>query len=207
MNRREALKGLSLSIGYIVSTPLVLSALESCTQPKISWSAVFFDSNEQTLVSHLVDIVLPTSDIPGGLDLNLPEFADMMCNDVLNDQDQDLFHKGAKLFAEKVIAPSKGSVENATRSKTEQVFKSYFDLNEEESNRVLKRQSTDFISVKEGEKEDYLIYKFLFTVRSFALLGYFTSEKIGTEVLNFDPIPGLWQPCIPVEDVGNAWTI
>ena len=55
--------------------------------------------------------------------------------------------------------------------------------------------------------EDYLMYKYLMAVRTISLLGYFTSEKIGKEVLNFDPIPGVWKPCIPVEEVGNVWTI
>lgn len=208
MNRREALKGLSLSIGYVVSTPLVLNVLESCTQPKIGWSAVFFDSGEQTLVTHLVDIILPASNIPGGLDLNLPEFADMMCRDVLNETDQAYFHKGSMLFAEQVNQHSGRAVERAKKSDITEVFKKFFDLSENDSKLVLKTQSMQFQSLKEeDEKNDFLIYKFLFTIRSFALLGYFTSEKIGTEVLNFDPIPGVWQPCISVNEVGNAWTI
>jgi len=37
--------------------------------------------------------------------------------------------------------------------------------------------------------------------------GYFTSEKVGKEVLRFDPIPGSYQGCIPLEDVGRLWTI
>ena len=59
----------------------------------------------------------------------------------------------------------------------------------------------------EKEAETYALYKCLFSIREFALLGYFTSENIGTEVLNFDPIPGGYKPCIPVSEVGNAWTI
>ena len=57
------------------------------------------------------------------------------------------------------------------------------------------------------EKDRFAIYKFLFTIREFALLGYFTSEKIGKEYLVFDPIPGGYKPCIPLSEVGNAWTI
>jgi hypothetical protein len=44
-------------------------------------------------------------------------------------------------------------------------------------------------------------------VREFALLGYYSSEQIGKEVLVFDPIPGGYKPCIPLSEVGNAWTI
>jgi hypothetical protein len=57
------------------------------------------------------------------------------------------------------------------------------------------------------ELERYHLCRFLFVVREFALLGFFTSERIGKEVLVFDPIPGGYKPCIPLSEVGNAWTI
>ena len=38
-------------------------------------------------------------------------------------------------------------------------------------------------------------------------VSYFTSEKIGEEVLSYDPIPGRQEGCVPVEDVGNVWSL
>ena len=39
--------------------------------------------------------------------------------------------------------------------------------------------------------------------RQFALLGFFTSETGATQVLNYDPIPGIYSGCESLEEVGG----
>lgn len=207
MNRREALRGLSLSIGYVVAVPTVLNTLQSCTTETPTWKSKFLNENEKVMVSHLVDIILPASEIPGGLDLNLPEFIDLMCKDVLSEADQDFYHQGSKLFAARFEKSFGHVADKADRKEIETLFSSYFDKPQEDSQRIIKDQGKGIDEIDPSEKDDYLIYKFLFQTRTFSLLGYYTSEKIGKEVLNFDPIPGVWEPCIPEEDIGNAWAI
>jgi len=52
-----------------------------------------------------------------------------------------------------------------------------------------------------------LIYKFLLATRTYTITGYFSSELVGEKILSYDPVPGAWEPCIPVEDIGNAWSL
>lgn len=207
MNRREALRGLSLSLGYAVSVPTVLSVLQACSVENESWTAVFLTENEKNMVTQLVDIILPSSDIPGGLEINLPQFIDMMCKDVMIKSDQDIFHQGGEVFANRFKLKFDKDIIKAKKKEVLEVFSVYFDKTPAESKKILDKQKKNIEEVPASEMQDYLMYKCLIAVRSFSLLGYYTSEKIGTEVLNFDPIPGAWQPCIPVSDVGNAWTI
>ena len=48
---------------------------------------------------------------------------------------------------------------------------------------------------------------FFHQMRELTLLGYFTSEQVGKNVLHYDPIPGKFQADIPLAEVGNrAWT-
>ena len=88
MKRREAIKDLSLGIGYVVSAPAVLGILESCSNPEPSWTADFLCDELKPMVIHLVDIFLPSSDIPCGVELNLPQFIVKMCADILVKKDQ-----------------------------------------------------------------------------------------------------------------------
>jgi hypothetical protein len=30
---------------------------------------------------------------------------------------------------------------------------------------------------------------------------------VGKEVLNYDPVPGHYDGCVPLSDIGNAWTL
>lgn len=207
MNRREALKGLTLGMGYVVAVPTVMSMLESCATETETWPAVFLTDKEKHMVVQLVDIILPASDIPGGLDINLPQFIDMMCKDVLNTSDQEMFHQGSQVFAERFTEKFDKDIIKAKKKEVLALFSGYFDKSTDESSVILNTQRKNVNDIPADELQDFLMYKCLMTVRTFSLLGFYTSEKIGTEVLNFDPIPGVWQPCIPVPEVGNAWTI
>ena len=207
MKRREAIRNLSLGIGYVVSAPVVMSVLESCSEPTPDWKGVFLDEKLVPITVHLVDIILPSSDIPGGLDLNLPQFVDKMCADVLSSSDKKLVLKGGALFANKMNSATGEDASEANREAVEKVFKSYFDLDPSDTKAVLEQQKKDAAEINEDEQDSFKLYKFLFTIREFALLGYFTSEKIGKDYLVFDPIPAGYKPCIPLSDVGNAWTI
>ena len=48
---------------------------------------------------------------------------------------------------------------------------------------------------------------FFHQIKELTLLGYFTSEPVGKNVLHYDPIPGRYDGCIPLSEVGNkSWT-
>ncbi len=65
----------------------------------------------------------------------------------------------------------------------------------------------DKSDLKGDKLNTYLIYKFLTETRRYTLYGYYTSEHVGETILSYDPIPGVYEPCIPLEDVGNSWSL
>ena len=207
MNRRDTIKGLALSFGYVVAAPTVLSALESCTTTNETWTAVYFSKEEQHFVTHLVDIILPSTETPGGLDVNLPQFIDMMSQDIFPPEEKDIFKEGSEIFSIRFKEKFGKDISASSRDEIAELFAVYFDLEAEEQGKVRYLQSKPIEEVPAEEVDNYKMYKFLFNIRSLALFGYFTSEKVGKEVLNFDPIPGKYVPCVPVSEIGNAWTI
>lgn len=207
MRRREAIKNLSLGIGYVVSAPALMGVLESCSRPGPEWQAIFLNEEQAHLVTHLVDIILPPSDIPGGLELNLPQFVDKMCADLLDEADLDWFRQGSEQFSRSLASMTGKKVANSRRKEVLKVFESFFEVPENEKKLILERQRIGAEGLNGEDKDSFALYKFLFIVREFALLGYYTSEEIGKNVLVFDPIPGGFKPCIALSEVGNAWTI
>lgn len=207
MNRREIIKGLALSFGYAVAAPTVVSVLESCSTKSETWQAVYFSKKEQHFVIYLVDIILPRTDIPGGLDVNLPQFIDMMSQDMFPPEEKNMFKEGSEIFAGRFNEKFAKDISESSKDEIAELFALYFDLEDEEQAKVRSMQSKTIEEIAEEERDSYKMYKFLFNIRSLALFGYFTSEKVGKEVLNFDPIPGRYVPCVPVSEIGNAWTI
>ncbi|MFB3104238.1 MAG: gluconate 2-dehydrogenase subunit 3 family protein, partial [Pseudomonadales bacterium] len=78
---------------------------------------------------------------------------------------------------------------------------------EQEQTRIFAEQDKNLADIDAENKDVYLIYKFLLSVRQNTLFGYFTSEKVGKEVLNYDPIPDRYDGCVPLADIGNGWTV
>jgi len=207
MNRRDSIKGIAMSLGYVVAAPAVISVLESCTKKDKTWQAVYFSEKEQHVVTYLVDIILPSTETPGGLDLNLPQFIDMMSQDMFSAEEKSVFKEGSEIFASRFNEKFGKDISGSNQKEVAELFAVYFDLTPEEQGKIQFMQSKPIDEVSAEEMDNYKMYKFLLNIRSLALLGYFTSEKVGKEVLNFDPIPGRYEPCVPVSEIGNAWTI
>ncbi len=207
MDRRKALKNLTLSIGYAVAAPTLFSMLSSCTDKPETWSPLYLTETQKYIITHLVDIILPTSETPGALDVNVPQFIDLMYNDIETENNQLLFQKGSVIFQEKFESTIGSKALDGSKEEFQQVFETYFKLSEEDTKKILKEQKLNFEEVSEDRIADYQLYKFLFSVRYYTLFGYYTSKKVGTEVLNYDPVPGVYQGCIPLSDVGNAWSL
>jgi len=207
MDRRSALKNLTMSIGYAVAAPTLFSLLSSCNSKVETWKPIYLSEDQKHMVENLVDIILPSSNTPGALDVNVPQFIDIMYHDIEQQNNQQLFQKGSKVFQEKFEGMFGKNVIKGSKEEFQELFESYFKLSDEDTQKVLSNQKLNERKIGDDEKSDYYMYNFLFSVRYYTLFGYCTSEKVGKEVLNYDPVPGVYQGCIPLEDVGNAWSL
>ncbi len=205
MNRRSALKNLTMSLGYTVAAPTIFNMLASCTAEAETWKPIFLSSEEKHMVTHLADVILPTTDTPGALDVNIPQFLDLMYHDIEKKENQELFKKGAAIFTKKFNIP----ILEGKKEDFEKSLSSYFNISKEDSEYILKEQRLPLEKIKEDKIENYALYKFLLSVKYYTLFGYFTSEEVGENVLAYDPIPGSYQACISVNEAtgGRAWSL
>lgn len=209
MDRRNALKNLSLSLGYTVAVPTIFNMLSSCTAEAEGWKPLFLSSEEKHMVTHLADIILPKTDTPGALDVNVPQFIDVMYHDIEQPHRQERFKKGAALFAKAFKSQFSTKASKGNKAQFETQLASYFNLSAEATAAVLQQHYNTEDEIAPAETDDYLLYNFLLSIKEYTMFGYLTSEKVGEEVLNYDPIPGELIGCISVEDLpnGRAWSL
>jgi len=207
MDRRTAIKKISASLGAAATAPTLLSLLVSSTADAQSWKAESLSGEQQHIVTHLVDIILPSSQIPGALDVNVVQFIDKVYSQVFTEQEQQSFQAGASQFSQVFSSLFNRSAIRGSRNEFQQLIKTYFDLPQDQQNIIFSEQKRPLSEIDSANKNRYLIYKFLLPLRSNTLYGYFRSEKVGTQVLNFDPVPGAYDGCVPLADIGNAWTV
>ena len=73
MDRRKALRNIGSGIGAIAITPTVVSLFQSC-QTAVTYTPVFIPAEDFGIVSNLMELIIPKTDIPGAIELKLPEF-------------------------------------------------------------------------------------------------------------------------------------
>ncbi len=207
MDRRSVIKNLTLGIGYSIAMPSLITVFNSCTSKGDDWQAVFLTNPQKIFVTYLSDIILPPTDLPGALDLAIPQFIDKMMHNVVIDEDKELVMKGWEIFEKVYREQYNKETAKATREECLELLKTYFNISKEREEYIFRLIALDVEEVPASEIAVFLTYKFLITIRSFTLLGYYTSEYIGEHVLNYDPIPGTYEACIPVSQVGNAWSL
>lgn len=197
MDRRKALKQTGWLAGTALTMPSLLSLLQSCaTEDRLSYAPMFFNPDEAKTVAALVDAILPRTDTPGALDVNVDVFLDKVVAETYDAAGQEQMRANLADFNDRCQ-----SQQGAPFFELDQDGKIAFLRAEEQSSGQF---NPGVWGTTVGEQGPIGFYR---AFKSMALWAYFSSEEIGKNVLNYDPIPGPFLPCIPVAEVGNKWTL
>jgi hypothetical protein len=183
LTRREALRRASLLLGVAFTPSILAAAAAGVTPPVASGKKGFLGDRERALVAALAERLLPRTDTPGAIDAGVPAFIERMVNAYFTDRERQTFLAGLP------------EVDALSRSRAGNDF---VPLRPEQQDAVLAALAE--AAVGQG-------VTFYSLVREATIVGYFTSELVGKTVLHYDPVPGRFDACIPISEVGNvAWT-
>lgn len=187
MDRRKALKNIGIGFGAITVTPTVVSLFQSC-QTTPTYTTVSFSQEQFYVVADLMDLIIPTTDIPGAKDLKLPEFADAYVDAVFNEQRKEGLINGLNAFIEEALLDSGKSKPGdlTTQDWDAQLAKNLKTIG-------LESPAAAFAEQLRG-----------MTVNAFKI-----NEYIGEEVLAYRPIPGEQRGCVDLMEAtgGKAWSL
>ncbi len=206
VDRRTALRNISIGTGITISSGALISILPSCkVTPTVNWVPEFFSGPEARLIEEMAELILPKTDTPGALDCGIGPFVDRMINNVFLPKQKSFFRKGLYHFVEGDLSTRK--VPNLTSEEiSDQLHLALENLSQESYQKLVK--ITDNPTYNSDEATDHETkYSFLISVKRLTILGYFSSQLIGEEYLNYDPIPGLYWGCVPISDIGNSWSL
>ncbi|MBJ2174972.1 gluconate 2-dehydrogenase subunit 3 family protein [Aureibaculum sp. A20] len=194
MNRRDAIKGLGLSLGYVVATPAIVSMLQGCKTEVDLWKPVFLSVNQGYVLRNLVDLILPTTDTsPGALDVNVPEFIDVYVSKTATvEGKEDYKNKMDALLDELGVLDKNPTI--LKPSDFENMLSKYLRSSSDQQSGFTDKEKIAFDALK--------------GIRGRAVWAYRTSEEIGENVLAYDPVPGVQKGCISIEETkGKAWSL
>lgn len=198
MNRRDVLKNMGFATGYLLATPTILSMLQSCTSDVKTWVPDFLSSEEGIVLTKLVDVILPKTELPSATELNVPQFIDKFINEVLGDEQQTQIKNG---FNTMISLLKQNGIEPVEKL-TEDNYKSLLDQH------MLVKGEIDKERAANPESLELTKSEFLNSLKGITIMAYVTTEEIGERVLKYDPIPAAYY-CGDLQELtgGKSWSL
>lgn len=179
MKRRDALKNIGLAAGFAVAAPSFFSLLQSCTNEP-SWIPSYLNKEEQTVLTNLVDIILPkTATTPSATEVNVPQFIDKYIHEVLDTEDQGI----TRAAFTRVIAILKPNETTTIDKITTAQYTALLDKH------LLVKGDIDEERKANPEAEIMTTSELLGQLKWMTINAYRTSEQVGENILMYDPIP------------------
>jgi hypothetical protein len=196
MNRREYIKNTAATLGLTLAGVSISEIFISCqNDAKLDWKPIFFTNNQAALIAEIAETILPKTQTPGAKELAVPQFIDKMVFETMDEASQKDLLRGMEGF--------------------EKTVKENYDLDFLSLNY---QQKTEFLNKLDKEKPrsgmsmwginlepDAPKPTFFKIIKSLTIFGFYTSEEIGRNVLSYDPVPGEYIACMPLNGQ-NTWT-
>ncbi len=183
--RRTALKQMALLCGLSLSTQSldVLAATVKDTMPHVT---KFFTPEQLQMTGVLADLIIPTTETPGALALNVHGFLDKFIADCLSKTEQKTVLDGLK------------KINAVAEDKFQKTFLTCTPKQHIQLLTAIERPEMGF------DAQDQQFFAFF---KSLTLFGYYTSEIGATKELAYLAVPGGYQGNFPFANVGKAWAL
>ncbi len=189
IGRREAIRRAALLAGVALSPAWLMAVgpafAEAPAGKRASQAAAGsrLTSAHAAIAGAVADRILPRTDTPGAADVGVPAFLDLLYGRFMTPEER------------KMLADGLNGVDAAAKAAHGGAFTT---LSPDRQDTVLRA----IARAEEGKDQG-----FFRLIRSATILGYFTSEPVGRNVLHYDPVPGRYEGCVPIEQVGRRnWT-
>ncbi len=188
INRREAIKRVSLIMGGALSSSAIAGVLQGCSAKKqLDWKPEFLSEDQAAIVSEVAERILPKTDTPGAKDAGVPEFIDLMLKDIYTEEEKQNFIAG---------------INQLEADSESQYGDSFVELEPQQQDELLKKYAAQMSEQSNGEKKPFFA-----EMKELTLLGFFTSEVGATQFLNYVAVPGSYNGCVPLQEIGKAWAV
>lgn len=188
MDRRDILKASAIFLGYGLVGGTSIAVLNGCKADKsVDWTPTFFTQEQINVLAEVAERIIPKTDTPGAKEALVDRYIDEAVKNNFKKEAQDRILEAVGIFD----------------AQANELFKKNFvDITDAQKDQILQKLAD--ASKKDNDTEMGKIFPQL---KSLVAAGYFTSEIGATMALVYDPIPGPYQGCIPLSDVGGVYSL
>jgi hypothetical protein len=209
MNRRDALSRVALLMGGTLSAPTLLAFGEGTNTHQAAGADFGLNGTQRALVAEIAEHIIPKTTTPGAKEAGVGAFIELMLKDCYKAQEQQNFLEGlADVDAKAMKTYSKKFLETTS---AEQVI--ILKAVEKETIELMKSANVQQVKVGDNVDKEVISSKkmkgtpFWRLMKELTLFGYFTSEQGATKALDYVPIPGRYDGCIPLKPGQKAYAL
>ncbi len=197
LDRREALKMISMFTGYAVTAGAASAFLAGCkADPKAAATtstatatagAKFksvLSSDQMALINEVSERIMPKTDTPGAKDAGVGAYIDETVSMFYKPEDQKKFLENLVIF---------------DKTATDKYKKNFVQLSDENKDDVLKIMAAEW---KKKESDPHIFKE----MRDLTVTGFCTSDVGAKKFLTYDPLPGPYKGCIDRSTVKAAYS-
>ena len=198
IDRREAVKRITLVLGGALSAPTLAGVLSGC-QAGVAPGLRVLTTPQLQLLDLLTEHIIPETDTPGASAARVPDFIDAMLADFYSEENRARFLEGLARVDERA-REVQGAAFSALSSENQVALLTAMD----------EEAFPDLESMDEAEQEAYRQrvrdqgQPFFRTLKELTVSGYYTSEVGATQELRVNPM-GVYRGDISYDEVGRAW--
>lgn len=183
--RRTALKQMALMFGLTLSAQS-LDALAVTVKGSMPHATKFFTPDQLQMTGEIADLIIPTTDTPGALAVNVHGFLDSYLAECVSKDDQKSFLAGLK------------KINSVAEDKFHKTFLACTHKQHIQLLTAIEKSDFGFTA---DDKNFFTQFKAL------TLFGYYTSEVGATQELSYLAVPGGYKGNLPFAKVGKAWAL
>ena len=192
IDRREALRRVTLLLGGALSASTVAGVLAGCEArrtPDGAWTPRALSSEQVELVAAVAEHILPETDTPGARAALVHRFIDAMLAESYPAEERQRFLTGL------------GDMDaRAQRS----CGRAFLRCATQEQRAVLDQLDHEAFAAAGDHAATPSFFR---TMKELTLVGYYTSEIGATRELRHAPVPGRFEGCVPLDRIGRAWAV
>lgn len=175
MDRRSAIKNITLSFGTITLSTGTISMIQSCQTNSTDWSPKFFSLAQINFLDRVLEIIIPETDSPGAKSLKLARFVDAYLYKNFRTTEQEFVLSAIQDFMNMILESKNIS---SVSDIGDPIIEKYFSLHIDNEN----------IIAQDGNNYSQICGLF----REMAVRSYKLTEYVLTNKLGYVPIPGYY---------------
>lgn len=183
--RRTALKQMAVMFGLTLSAQS-LDALATTVKASMPHATKFFTPDQLQMAGVLADLIIPTTETPGALAVNVHGFMDAYLAECVSKDDQKKFIAG---------------LDRINKVATEKFRKVFLSCTQQQQIQLLTALEKTELGFTKDDKAAFKKFK------SLTLFGYYTSEVGATQELAYLAIPGGYKGNVPFATIGKSWAL